>query len=113
MDIGLDISPSALESIQTLCIGLALAGLLASAFEFVTAQKASFRVLEEGGVFALAALPMLAFTAPFIILRNTLRGRRLEHRPIPFVMLATMIACGWSLLSGRVAIELARLVAGV
>ena len=106
------ISPSAVESIQTLCIGLALSGLLASAFELATERKASFRLLEAGGVAALVALPMLAFTAPFIILRNTLRGRRFQHRPIPFVMIATMIACGWSLLSGRVVLDLAHFVVG-
>ena len=105
------ISPSAVESIQTLCIGLALSGLLASAFELATERKASFRLLEAGGVAALVALPMLAFTAPFIILRNTLRGRRLEHRPIPFVMIATVIACGWSLLSGRLVLDLTHLLA--
>jgi hypothetical protein len=29
------------------------------------------------------------------------------------VMIATMIACGWSLMSGRVALDLAHLIAGV
>jgi len=106
------LSPSALESLQTLCIGLALSGLLASAFELFTARRASFSLLERGGVTAVAALPMLAFGAPFIILRNTLRGRRFERRPIPFVMIATMIACGWSLMSGRVALDLAHMIAG-
>ncbi|GJE26051.1 DUF6949 family protein [Methylobacterium organophilum] len=106
------LSPSSIESLQTLCIGLALAGLLASAFELVTERRASFTLLEKGGVFAVAALPMLAFSAPFIILRNTLRGRRIERRPMPFVMIATMIACGWSLVSGRVALDLAHLVVG-
>jgi hypothetical protein len=108
----MSISPSALESIQALCVGLALAGLFASAFELFTERRASFSLLDRGGVAAVAALPVLAFTAPFIILRNTLRGRRLERRPIPFVMIATIIACGWSLLSGRVALDLAHLIAG-
>lgn len=106
------LSPAALDSIRTLCVGLALSGLLASAFEMVTTRRASFGLLEKGGVTAMAALPMLAFGAPFIILRNTLRGRRIEGRPIPFVMLAIIIACGWSLLSGRVALGLAALVVG-
>ncbi len=108
----MSLSPSAIESLQALCIGLALSGLLASAYEMVTARRASFRLLDAGGVAALAALPMLAFSAPFIILRNTVRGRRREHRPIPFVMIATMIACGWSLLSGKVAVDLAGLLVG-
>lgn len=106
------ISPTAIESIQTLCIGMALAGLLASTFELVSDRRASFSLLERGGVEAVAALPILAFSAPFIILRNTVRGRRIEGRPIPFVMLATVIACGWSLLSGRVALDLAAMLVG-
>lgn len=106
------LTPAALDAIRTLGVGLALSGLLASAFEMVTARRASFSLLERGGMAAVAALPMLAFSAPFIILRNTVRGRRIERRPIPFVMLATIIACGWSLLSGRVALDLAALVVG-
>ncbi|ACS39895.1 MULTISPECIES: DUF6949 family protein [Methylorubrum] len=107
------VSPSSVESIQALIVGLALAGLLASAFEYATNRRASFRLLESGGVTALAALPMIAVVAPFIILRNTLRGRRIERRPIPFVMIATMIACGWSLLSGQIALGMAHRLAGL
>ena len=106
------LSPSSIESLQALVVGLALAGLLASAFEFATNRRASFRLMESGGVSTLAALPMLAFVAPFIILRNTLRGRKLERRPIPFVMIATMIACGWGLLSGHIVLDVAHLIAG-
>ena len=106
------LSPAAVDSLRTLCIGLALSGLLASAFELFAAKRASFNLLERGGLPAVAALPLLAFSAPFIILRNTVRGRRMERRPIPFVMIATMIACGWSLMSGRVALDLAHMIAG-
>ncbi|BCM83664.1 DUF6949 family protein [Methylobacterium indicum] len=108
----MNLSPSALENIQTLVLGLAFAGLLASAFEWATARRASFGLLAKGGLVAVASLPLLAFGAPFIILRNTVRGRRVEGRPIPFVMLATMLACGWSLVSGRVVLDLAHLVSG-
>ncbi|WP_375466030.1 DUF6949 family protein [uncultured Methylobacterium sp.] len=106
------LTPAAVDAIRTLCVGLALSGLLASAFEMFTEHRASFSLLERGGLGAVAALPMLAFSAPFIILRNTVRGRRIEGRPIPFVMLATIIACGWSLLSGRLALDLATLLVG-
>lgn len=107
------LSPAAVDSLRTLCIGLALSGLLASAFELFAARRASFTLLERGGISAVAALPLLAFSAPFIILRNTVRGRRIEGRPFPFVMLATMVACGWGLVSGRVALNLASMIVGV
>jgi hypothetical protein len=49
-------------------------------------------------------VPLLAFAAPFIIMRNTIRGRRLEDRRIGVVMLATLIAGFWSLMSGTVVV---------
>jgi hypothetical protein len=98
--------------LQALGLGLAFAGLLASTFEIVTARRASFRLLQMGGLPALACVPILIFCAPFIILRNTIRGRRLERRPVAFVALATMIACGWGLLSGRLVLDLAQFATG-
>ncbi len=106
------IEPSSLEALQALVLGFAFAGLLASAFELLTERRASFGLLQSGGVLALMSVPMLVFSAPFIILRNTIRGRSIEGRPIPFVMLATMIACGWSLMSGRVVLDLTARIVG-
>jgi hypothetical protein len=106
------VDPSAVESLQALALGFAFAGLLASAFELMTERRASFHLLEAGGVAALASVPVLVFSAPFIILRNTVRGRRFERRPIHFVMLATIIACLWGLLSGRLVLDLAVMLAG-
>lgn len=106
------IDPSAIENLQTLVLGMAFAGLLATTFELVTERRASFNLLAKGGVTAFACLPIVAFGAPFIILRNTIRGRRIERRPVVFVMLATIIACGWGLLSGKVMMDLAHRIAG-
>ena len=106
------VDPAAIESLQALCLGFTFAGLLASAFERVTERRASFRLLEIGGVAAVASVPVLVFSAPFIIIRNTVRGRRIERRPFHFVLLATMIACVWSLMSGRLVLDLAQLIAG-
>ena len=105
----MQIDPSALESLQALVLGFAFAGFLASAFELLTERRASFNLLRTGGLFAVASVPVLVFSAPFIILRNTIHGRRLEHRPVGFVMLATIIACLWSLMSGRLVLDLANL----
>jgi hypothetical protein len=58
-------------------------------------------------------LPFLVFAAPFIIMRNTIRGRRIERRRFEFVMLATIFAGFWSLMSGTVvvmALEAVRLL---
>jgi hypothetical protein len=106
------IEPAALEALQALVLGFAFAGLLASTFEFITETRASFHLLERGGATALASVPVLVFSAPFIILRNTLRGRRIERRPMPFVMLATIVAGLWSLAAGRLILDAAALIAG-
>jgi hypothetical protein len=106
------LDPAAIDHVRALAVGFAAAGLIANFFEFATARRASFGLLETGDLKALACVPVLVFSAPFIIVRNTIRGRRLEARPLAFVMLATMVACGWSLLSGRVVLDLAQAVAG-
>jgi hypothetical protein len=84
-----------------------VAGLCASAYQLVTHRPASFRLLNRGpSPSAFAAIPFLAFAAPFIIMRNTLRGRRIEQRRIRFVTAATIIAGVWSMMSGTVVVML-------
>ncbi|WP_089174839.1 hypothetical protein [Bosea sp. AS-1] len=100
------IEPAALEALQSLLLGFAFAGLLASAFELFTARRADFKLLQAGGFAAVASVPVVIFSAPFLILRNTVRGRRIEGRPFMFVMLASMIAAVWSMASGRVVLDL-------
>jgi uncharacterized protein DUF6949 len=92
-------------SLLSLAIGFAVAGLLATGYQLVTARPLSFRLLGQGArPEAFIAVPVLAFAAPFVIMRNTIRGRRIEQRRIEFVMLATMIAGFWSLMSGTVVV---------
>lgn len=108
----MSVDPAAIDSLLALALGFALAGLVATAFEVCTERRASFGLLEAGGRWALVFVPILVFSAPFVILRNTVRGRRLEERPFGFVLVATVIACGWSLLSGRIVLDLAQAVVG-
>jgi len=100
------IQPAALEALQSLLIGFAFAGLLASAFELFTSHRADFRLLERGGLAAVASVPVVVFSAPFLILRNTVHGGRIEGRPFMFVMLASMTAAVWGMASGRVVLDL-------
>ena len=51
-------------------------------------------------------MPLLAFAAPFIILRTTLRAPAAQSRRFETVMTATVVAGLWSMLSGTV-VELA------
>ncbi|MFO1110919.1 MAG: hypothetical protein U1E61_17210 [Bradyrhizobium sp.] len=94
-------SPEALNSFFSLAIGFAFAGALASGYQTLAQRPAGFGLLNEGvAPKAFAAVPFLVFAAPFIIMRNTLIGARVERRRFEFVMMATIIAGFWSLMSG-------------
>jgi hypothetical protein len=96
--------PEALDWTFSLAIGFAFAGLLATGYQFATDRALSFRLLESGPKPAtFAAVPMLAFAAPFLIMRTIVRGRQIEGRSFQLVMVATVIAGLWSLMSGTVA----------
>jgi O-antigen/teichoic acid export membrane protein len=97
----LTLSPESVQQFLALAIGFAFAGAISTGYQLVTKQPVSFRLLEQGphpGTFA--AVPMLVFAAPFIIMRNTIRGRQIEGRRMHFVMVATVISGIWSILSG-------------
>src|SRR3984885_7713746 len=99
------ISPETIGSIFSLAIGFAVAGLCASGYRLFSKHFPSFRLLEVGPVPArFAAIPLLMFSAPFIIMRNPIRGRRIEGRRTEIVMVATVIAGLWSLMSGAVVV---------
>ena len=94
-------TPDALNSLFALSIGFALAGALTSGFQAVVQRPAGFSLLQEGiAPSTFAAVPFLVFAAPFIIMRNTLRGVQVERRRFEFVMMATVLAGFWSLMSG-------------
>lgn len=102
----LSLAPGTLEAFEALVVGVCAAGAIATGFEALTTRRAGFELLEAGGPKAVASVPLVVFTAPFIILRNTVRGRRFERRPVGFVAAATAIACLWGLASGRVILDL-------
>jgi hypothetical protein len=93
-----EMSPDALNS---LFIGFALAGALASGYQALVHRPAGFGLLQQGvAPKTFAAVPFLVFAAPFIIMRNTLRGAKIERRRFEFVMIATVLSGFWSLMSG-------------
>ncbi|MGY8663051.1 hypothetical protein Q3C01_11860 [Bradyrhizobium sp. UFLA05-109] len=94
-------TPETLNSFFAICIGFALAGALVNGYQALSQRPAGFGLLQEGvAPKTFAAVPFLVFAAPFIIMRNTLRGARLESRRMEFVMMATVIAGFWSMMSG-------------
>ena len=98
-------SLESLQSIIVLLIGFSVAGSLASGYQLVTERPLSFRLLNGGArPVTFLAIPVLTFAAPFVIMRNVIRGRRIQGRRFEFVMLATTIAGLWSLFSGTVVV---------
>lgn len=98
-------SSASLQSFVVLLIGFSVAGLLATGYQLVTEQPLSFRLLNRGLRFVtFLAIPVLTFAAPFVIMRNIVRGHDAERRRFAFVMLATVLAGFWSLMSGTVVV---------
>ena len=97
--------PAQIQAFEAIIVGFAVAGLTASAFQFVMQRPLSFRELLSRNATLALALPLLAVSAPVIILRNTQRGRRFERRPMHFVAIATIIACLWSLVFGQLVLK--------
>jgi hypothetical protein len=104
-------SPESLQMFLTLALGFAVAGLCSSAYQLATTRLPSFGLLSTGpSPRAFAAVPLLMLAAPFLIMRNTLIGRREENRRFQFVFFATLIAGFWSLMSGLVLVQAVGLI---
>ncbi len=99
-------SPESVQNMLALALGFAVAGLCSSAYQLFTSRLPTFGLLSAGpSASTFAAVPLLMLTAPFLIMRNTLLGRRQEGRRFEFVFLATLIAGFWSLMSGLVLVS--------
>jgi len=99
------ISADVVASFFAVAFGFAFAGLCASGCCLVAQHLPNFRMLEAGPMVGrLAAVPLLIFSAPYLIMRNMLRGESLERRRGEVVMVATVIAGLWSLMSGTVVV---------
>ena len=92
-----------IQSLIALALGFCVAGLCTSGYQLATSRLPSFEQLQEGANAAtVATVPLLVLAAPFLIMRNTIIGRRQEGRRFEFVFAATLIAGFWSLMSGTV-----------
>jgi hypothetical protein len=95
------LSPDDVESLFAVAFGFAFAGLCASSYRLAGLQLPHLRMLEAGPLVGrLAAVPLLIFSAPYLIMRAALRSGTLERRRGDAVMVATVVAGLWSLMSG-------------
>jgi hypothetical protein len=96
-------SLEALQSFLALAIGFSFAGVISTGYQLASARPASFRMLARGpSPLAIAAVPFLVFAAPFLIIRTIIRAGMAEPQSFGLVMLATVLAGIWSLMSGTV-----------
>ena len=92
-----------MQSFLSVAIGFAVAGLVSSGYQLVSARPASFRLLQQGPrVGTFAAIPFLIFAAPFIMMRAIIRGGMQGRQNLEGVMLLTVVVGIWSLMSGTV-----------
>lgn len=108
----MSILPASIDAFRALCLGFAFAGMAGSAYELVMRRRLSFKALRSGDAAALAAVPVLVFTAPFVIVRNLVRHGGTRRWPFPVVFGGTLVAGFWSLVCGRVVLDAASLLIG-
>lgn len=95
-------SAQSVQMLLALAFGFAAAGLCASGYRLATSRLPNLGMLEaRPSIAAVCSVPLLVVSAPFLIMRNALNGRK-NSRRFEAVFLATVLAGFWSLMSGIV-----------
>ena len=98
------LSPDIVESLFAIALGFAVAGLCASGYR-PCVRCPELPLARSGPMTArVAAVPLLVFAAPFSLCATRSAARRLERRRGELVMVSTVIAGLWSLMSGTVVV---------
>nr|WP_321456500.1 hypothetical protein [uncultured Cohaesibacter sp.] len=92
--------PELLAFVYVTAVGFVCAGILANVYQLMAQRPAGFRVTIHSWPGVIVSVIICTFAGPFIIMRNALRGRRLEHRPIGWLFGSSAIASVWSACSG-------------
>ena len=98
-------SAEALQGFLALAIGFSFAAAMSTGYQLAVSRPPSFQMLSKGpSASAFAAVPFLVFAAPFLIVRLLVRAGLAGPQEFGPVMVATMFAGIWSLISGTVLI---------
>ncbi|MBO6759041.1 MAG: hypothetical protein JJ902_22115 [Roseibium sp.] len=89
------------------CAGFVAAGVLGSFYQLLTNQPPRFNFPVDSIVGTITSIAVCLFAGPFIIMRNAIRGRRIEGRPIGWLVASSTIAGMWSMCSGLVVMQFA------
>lgn len=85
--------------------GFVSGGIMQSFYQLMTNQPCRFELQSDDVIRGVATVILWMFTGPVILMRNALRGRRIERRHIGWLMASTVIAAGWSFCSGIIVLE--------
>jgi hypothetical protein len=96
----------------SIAAGFVAAGFIGSLYQLLTDQPPKFRFEADSLWAGASSTFIVVFAGPFIIMRNAIRGRLMEHRPLGWLAASAAIAAGWSLCSGILVIHMALAVEG-
>lgn len=85
--------------------GFVAAGILGSFYQLVTDRPARFAVSMDTTWTGMRDVLIIAFCGPFMLMRNALRARVIERRPVGWLVASTTIAFVWSVCSGIVVLH--------
>ena len=91
---------------QALLLGFAFAGLSCSSFEYLTGRPANFGLMFARGAALTVCLPLLVFSAPYILVRNTYRALSVYQLRYSSIIIICVTAAIWSIMCGRVVMYL-------
>ncbi len=86
--------------------GFVAAGLTSSGFQLITKKQLSFEIPDWPvlGRFCLGFA--LIFSGPVILMRNAIRARLIEKRPIGWLAASTAISMSWSFILGLFVLQM-------
>lgn len=100
-------SPEFLVLFFAVATGFVAAGLVSSFHTLVTNRPASFRLDDQSLPARLAHLPLIVFGGPSILMRNAVRGRLIERRPMGWLWMSLVVVASWSFVSGLFVLHVA------
>jgi len=87
--------------------GFVASGFIGSLYQLLTDKPPKFSVEADSILAGVSSTFVCIFAGPFIIMRQAIRGRIIEDRPLGWLAASALIAAGWSLCSGIIVIEFA------
>ncbi|MGV6871672.1 DUF6949 family protein [Pseudochelatococcus sp. B33] len=93
-------------TLQAFVLGFSLAGLICNCFEFFTGRPANFGLMFARGVALLVCLPLLVFSAPYILARNAYRAFGVYGLGYSSLIVVFITSIIWSIMCGRVVLFL-------